>query len=224
MAERGARIFIIDDHPLVREWLRALISQEPDFHVCGEAPDAARALEDLASTKPDLAIIDISLKGSSSGIELIKQIKDRYPKVAMLVLSMHEEASHAERAVRAGAQGYVMKTESTQRVVDAIRDVLSGKIYLSDRVTRLFVSKFVYKKAPAFGASTELLSDRELEVSGLLGQGFETQEIARKLELSSKTVHSYYGRIREKLSLRSSTQLLLEAVRWHEGSPVKNAG
>jgi DNA-binding NarL/FixJ family response regulator len=223
MPEARAKIFIVDDHPLVREWLGALISQQEDLKVCGEAEDASHALDAIASTRPDLCIVDISLKGSS-GIELIKEIKDRNPNVAILVLSMHEEASHAERSVRAGAQGYVMKTESTQRVVDAIRDVLAGKLYLSERVTKLFVSKFVYKKAPVFGASIELLSDRELEVFGLLGQGYETQDIADKLELSAKTVHSYYGRIREKLNLRTSTQLLLEAVRWHEGGPAKNAG
>ena len=216
-----AKILIVDDHPLVREWLSTLIAQQEDLTVCGEAEDTARALEVIASARPDLAVVDIGLKGSS-GIELIKEIKARYPGVGILVLSMHEEASHAERAVRAGAQGYVMKTESTRCVIDAIRDVLGGKLYLSERVTKLFVSKFVHRKAPAFGASIELLSDRELQVFGLLGQGYDTRQIADRLELSAKTVHAYYGRIREKLNLRTSTQLLLEAVRWHEGgSPLK---
>jgi DNA-binding NarL/FixJ family response regulator len=217
MRERQSKILIVDDHPLVREWLGALISEQPDLCVCGEADEMAGALRAIASAKPDLVIADLTLKGSS-GIELIRAAREQYPDLAIIVLSMHEETTHAERVVRAGANGYVMKSETTKSIVTAIRDVLRGKIHLSDRVTTMFAAKFLNKKVPGPESPINLLSDRELEVFTLLGQGYEAREIAGRLELSPKTVHAYCARIKDKLNLATGTQLLMEAVRWNDGT------
>ena len=216
MPEQQSKILLVDDHPLVREWLGALIAQNDDLTICGEADDMPSALRMIAATKPDLAIVDLALK-ASSGIELIKAIKAQYPDIGIIVLSMHEETTHAERVVRAGASGYVMKSESTKKVVAAIREVLRGKLYLSDRVTAVFAAKFLNKKMPDRDSPIGLLSDRELQVFGLLGQGYRTRDIAETLKLSPKTVHAYCARIKEKLNLANGSQLLLEAVRWNEG-------
>jgi DNA-binding NarL/FixJ family response regulator len=210
-----ARIFVVDDHPLVREWLTNLIHQQPDLAVCGEAEAPAEALQAIARWKPDIAIIDISLKGGS-GIELIKNIRALRVPVAVIVLSMHDENLYAERAVRAGARGYIMKRETAGKVIVAIRQVLDGKLYLSDRLKASFAEKFLDGNTPASGAAVEQLSDRELEVFQLLGQGYETRQIAETLHVSMKTVQAFCARIKEKLKLRSATELLREAVRWHE--------
>ena len=212
MPEQQSRIVLVDDHPLVREWLGALIAQQEDLCICGEADDAAGALAVVKATKPNLAIVDLSLK-ESSGIELIKTLRARFPDLFIIVLSMHDEATYAERAVRAGAQGYVMKTEATDYVVAAIREVLKGKTYLSERVMALFAARFLNQTPPAQESTLSLLSDRELEVFALFGQGYPAREIAERLELSPKTVHSYFSRIREKLQLENGTQLLREALR-----------
>lgn len=214
-----AKIFLVDDHPLVREWLTNLIHQQPDLVVCGEAETPAQALEAIALKKPNVAIVDISLKGGS-GIELIKNIRTLRPPIAVIVLSMHDENLYAERALRAGARGYIMKRETAKKVIAAIRQVLDGKLYLSERLTALFAEKFVGEDLSTTGPSVDQLSDRELEVFQLLGQGYETRQIAETLHVSIKTVQAFCARIKEKLKLNNATELLREAVRWHENQQV----
>lgn len=212
-----AKIFLVDDHPLVREWLTNLIHQQPDFSVCGEAETAPEALEAISKLKPEVAIVDISLK-SGSGIELIKNLKTVQPRVAVIVLSMHDEDLYAERVLRAGARGYIMKRETAKKVIAAIRQVLEGKLYLSERLTEMFAAKFVDAGVATSSPLITQLSDRELEVFQLLGQGYETRQIATSMNISMKTVQAFCARIKEKLNLTSATELLREAIRWHEAS------
>jgi DNA-binding NarL/FixJ family response regulator len=220
MNKSKAKIFLVDDHPLVREWLTNLIHQQPDLSVCGEAETAPEALAAISKLKPEVAIVDISLKGGS-GIELIKNLKAIQPRVAVIVLSMHDEDLYAERALRAGARGYIMKRETAGKVIAAIRRVLEGKLYLSERLTTMFAEKFVDAGAPAVSPSIARLSDRELEVFQLLGQGHETRQIAESLNISMKTVQAFCARIKEKLNLTSATELLREAIRWQENQQAK---
>jgi DNA-binding NarL/FixJ family response regulator len=186
MTINKARILIVDDHPLVREWLGQLISRSPDLAICAEAEDPADALRLIAESQPDLAIIDLSLR-SHSGIELIEQIRSSFPKVGMIVLSMHDEQVYAERCIRAGARGYIMKRETTKNIVEAIHEVLNGNVYLSKGMLTQIVEKVVSSDAPNFAGGIAQLSDRELEVFKLLGQGFQVNEVAKKLELGAKT-------------------------------------
>ena len=209
------RVFLVDDHPLVREWLTNLIRQQPDLDVCGEAERGPEAMEAILRLKPDIAVIDISLK-DSSGIELIKDLKQTQPATAALVLSMHEESHYAERALRAGAKGYIVKRETTRKVVAAIRQVLAGGIYISEELATSLAAQFVKGKPLTQQSPVEQLSDRELEVFQLLGQGRGTRPIAEVLKVSVKTVQAYCARIKDKLNLVSATELLREAVRWHE--------
>jgi DNA-binding NarL/FixJ family response regulator len=208
-------VFLVDDHPLVREWLTNLIHQQPDLAVSGEAESGPQALEGILALKPDVAIVDISLK-DSSGIELIKSLKQCCPKVAVLVLSMHEESHYAERALRAGAKGYIVKRETTRKVIAAIRRVLEGKVYVSEDLAAALAAQLVAGNSLAARSFAELLSDRELEVFELFGQGRGTRQIAGQLCVSVKTVQAYCARIKEKLGLASATELVREAVRWHE--------
>lgn len=208
------RIFLVDDHPLVREWLANLIQQQPDLAVCGETESAPAALSAVAEEKPDLVIADINLK-NSSGIELIKNLKELHPHIPVLVLSMHDEALYAERAFRAGARGYVNKRETAQKTIEAIRRVLEGKLYVSEKAAEILAAKTV--RGQVVNRSViELLSDRELEVFDKLGQGIGTRQIAGDFHVSVKTVQEYCARIKEKLHLSSGTELLREAVRWHD--------
>jgi DNA-binding NarL/FixJ family response regulator len=209
------KVFLVDDHPLVREWLTNLINQQADLVVCGEAESAPQAMAGIAIAKPDVAVVDLSLK-DSSGIELIKNLKQSHPNVAVLVLSMHDESLYAERALRAGARGYIMKRETTKKVVTAIRQVLEGKLHVSEPVAAAMAEKFVGGRPTASDSPFALLSDRELEVFQLLGQGQETRQIADNLHISLKTVQAYCDRIKEKLKLASATELRREAVRWEE--------
>ncbi len=209
------KVFLVDDHPLVREWLTNLINQQTDLAVCGEAESAPQATEAIAAAKPDVAVVDLSLK-DSSGIELIKNLKQSNQNVAVLVLSMHDESLYAERALRAGARGYIMKRETTKKVVTAIRQVLEGKLYVSEQIATAMAEKFVAGRPAASESPVTLLSDRELEIFQLLGQGRETKQIADNLHISLKTVQAYCDRIKEKLKLASATELRREAVRWQE--------
>lgn len=215
MTDVKAKIFLVDDHPLVREWLANLIEKNLDLTVCGEAEDAPTALKAIAELKPDLAIIDLSL-GSGSGIDLIRSIRSSFPAVAMIVLSTHDERVYAERAIRAGARGYVMKRESTKKIIDAVHEVLKGSLYLSKEMTELLVEKFMSSDSEHIGLPITQLSDRELEVFKLIGEGYEINEIAKTLSVNHKTVHTYCTRIREKLKLNSSAELLRAALRWSE--------
>jgi len=209
-----ARVFLVDDHPLVREMLRNLIDQQPDMIACGDAGDAAQALKGIPAAAPHIVVIDLSLK-DSSGLELIKQIRQRHPNVSQIVLSMHDEKLYAERVLRAGARGYVMKRESTKQILAAIRAVRGGKMWLSETLSDDFARRFVGAEAPG-GSPLESLSDRELEVFNLLGQGMQTRQVASALNVSIKTVQAYCARIKQKLSLSSGAELLREAMRWHE--------
>jgi len=215
-----AKVLLVDDHPLVREWLANLINQQSDLEVCGEAESAPKAWQMIGVVKPEIAIVDISMEGGS-GIELIKNIKASHPSVMMIVLSMHDEALYAERALRAGARGYIMKREATKRVLQAIRCVLGGKLYLSDKMAMMMAKKFVEGRPKTVGFAIENLSDRELEVFQLLGRGYGTRQIADELHVSFKTVQSFSARIKEKLNLVNATELLHEAVRWHHSQQEK---
>ena len=215
-----SKIFIVDDHPLVREWLTTLIDQTSDLVVCDGAEDAQSALKGIARSHPDLAIIDLSL-GGDSGIDLIRMIREKFPKVAMVVLSMHDERVYAERSIRAGARGYIMKRESSKKVVDAIRQVLQGNVYLSTELTELFAQKFISGGAGGDASPISQLSDRELEVFRFIGQGYETREIAETLQVNIKTVQTYCTRIKDKLNLSSGAELLREAIRWNDTSLVR---
>ncbi|MGA3180650.1 MAG: response regulator transcription factor [Verrucomicrobiota bacterium] len=209
------KVFIVDDHPLVREWLTNLIQQEADLTVCGESESAPEAFAAIGARRPDVAVVDISLK-DSSGIELIKDLKESYPEVAVLVLSMHEESHYAQRALRAGARGYVMKRETTKEVIEAIRRIREGKIYLSGPLAEAMTAQFVEGKKLASQSPLEQLSDRELEVFDMLGRGLGTRQIAERLRISLKTVQAYCARMKEKLNLGSGTELLREAIRWYD--------
>jgi DNA-binding NarL/FixJ family response regulator len=209
------RILIVDDHPLVRESLTTLIQQQPEFVVCGEASTQDEAMAAIEATSPNLAIVDISLS-RGSGLDLVKNAKARYPDLAIIVLSMHDESIYAERVVRAGARGYVMKKESTRKVIDAIRHVMNGEFYLSPDIMNSLAKKFVSGRPPTSALSVDDLSDRELEVFRLLGQGYETREIASSLDVSIKTIQTYCARIKEKLRIRTGTELLREAIQWTE--------
>ncbi len=209
------KVFLVDDHPLVREWLTNLINQQSDLAVCGESENGPEALQAIATCRPDVAIVDISLK-DSSGIELIKDLKESRPDVAVLVLSMHDEAHYAERALRAGAKGYVMKKETTRKVIEAIRRVLEGKLYISEKVADMLTGRIVGAKRPENLPVIEQLSDREFQVFEMLGQGQGTRQIAETLCVSVKTVQAYCARMKEKMNLNSATELLREAIRWNE--------
>jgi DNA-binding NarL/FixJ family response regulator len=216
-----SKIFIVDDHPLVREWLAHLVDQTPDLAVCGGAENASGALQEIARLNPDLAIIDLSL-GSDSGIDLIRAIREKFPKIALVVLSMHDERVYAERAIRAGARGYVMKRESSKKVVEAIHEVLSGNLYLSKAMTDHFAQSFIFRGSEDDLSPAGQLSDRELEVFRLIGQGYETREISETLKVNIKTIQTYCTRIKEKLKLHSGSELVREAIRWNEASLVPN--
>jgi DNA-binding NarL/FixJ family response regulator len=218
MLNGKTKIFVIDDHPLVREWLTTLIHQQADLEVCGTADNAPEALRRMAAVKPDLTIVDLSLPGSS-GVELIKTIKNLFPDVLLIVLSMHDEKLYAERAIRAGARGYVMKRETAERIIGAIYEVLQNKISVSDEMMGVFTSKFMKDGISTDLSPVENLSDRELEIFRQLGQGLDTRNIANNLHLSIKTVQTYCTRIKEKLSLANATELLREAIRWNESAP-----
>ncbi|MFQ5929055.1 MAG: response regulator [Acidobacteriota bacterium] len=211
-------ILIVDDHPILRHGLAMLINQEPDLTVCGEAEEAYKAVEAIAALKPELIIVDISLQ-TIDGIELIKRIKAKDESLSILVLSMHDEALYAERALRAGARGYIMKQEANQQVVAAIRQVLSGEIYVSDKMKTKLLRKMVDPRPAVGGTLIEGLSDRELEVFRLIGRGYRTRQIAEMLHVSVKTVDSYRENIKQKLKLRDATELLQQAIQWGRSEP-----
>lgn len=207
------RVFLVDDHPIVRQGLTLLINQEPDLVVCGEAEDARSVPAALTATQPDIILLDISLNGPD-GIELLKTLRETGQHIPVLVLSMHDEAVYAERALRAGANGYIMKQEATERVLVAARHILRGEVYVSDRIASHMLHKLVSKQPVGREAAIASLSDRELEVFRLIGDGRATREIAQDLHLSIKTVESYQAHIKEKLALRSARALMQRAIEW----------
>ena len=211
--DKRKRIFLVDDHPLVREWLGLLLQREPDLTICGEAEDVHDAIEKIEKTSPDLAVVDISLK-NTHGLELIKDLQARLPELPLLVLSMHDESLYAERVLRAGAKGYITKQEATKKVLVAIRQVLDGQVYLSEKMASRMVNKLVVGRRDKQSFSIERLTDRELEVFQLIGRGYSTRRIAEELHLGIKTVESYRARIKEKLQLEGATELLQHAIQW----------
>jgi len=208
-----ARILIIDDHPIVREGLLRRINRQPDLAVCGEAGAAAEAMKSIAANRPDLVVVDLTLQ-DKSGLELIKDIQIRHPKLPVLVLSMHDENLYAERSLRAGARGYVMKQEAPEHVIEAIRQVLAGNVYLSAKMSAKLLGTFVAGKPQAAVSPVDSLSDRELEVFRMIGSGLASRQIAEKLHISIKTVDAYRLRIKAKLNLESTTELTQHAILW----------
>lgn len=211
--QQQVRVLIVDDHPFMRRGLAQTINDMSDMVVCGEASDKAEGLQKVEELNPDLVVIDISL-GDGSGIELIKEIKSRWPNTKMLVSSMHDESLFAERAIRAGALGFVNKGESSDIFVDALRKVKDGNTYLSSRMTDYILNQFVNSPEEPRKSRIDSLSDREIEVFELIGRGMITKQIAAKLELSPKTVETYREHIKMKLNLANGTELTRHAVQW----------
>jgi DNA-binding NarL/FixJ family response regulator len=207
------RILIVDDHPIVRQGLTELVNHEDDFAVCGQAEDYHEALRAIGQLNPNMAVVDISLK-ETSGLELIKDIHSQHPDLPVLALSMHDETLYAERALRAGAMGYIMKQEATENVIAAIRKILGGEIYVSDRMASRMVRKLVAGQTVTTASSVDCLSDRELEVFRLIGKGHGTRQISERLYLSVKTIETYRAHIKDKLNLADAAELLQYAIKW----------
>lgn len=218
MPRSRIRIFVVDDHPMVQEWLATFLRTQPDLEVCGHASELREALTAIQSAQPDIAIVDLFLKGGS-GLDLIKDLKIQCPKIDVIVLSMHEEISYAERALRAGARGYVTKRESTAKIVEAIREVRAGRIYASAEMMAGLTARIVGQSERRANDPLESLSDREIEVFRRLGSGQGTREIATELGISLPTVQTYCSRIKEKLGVTTGNELMREAVRWLQTQP-----
>lgn len=210
---KKARILIVDDHPMTRAGLTHLINHQADTEVCGEAENAAQALDLLPVSRPDLILIDITLPGKS-GLELIKDVKAMRPELPMLVLSMHDESLYADRVLRAGARGYITKHEGGDKLIGAIRHVLSGKIYVSESMSAHILEIFSGAQPGAARSSIQSLSDREFEVFQALGEGLSSHEIAKKLHLSAKTVDAHRANIKTKLKINTTAELISFAARW----------
>lgn len=207
------RIFLIDDHPVIRDALTDVIDSEPDLEVCGEAPSSEEALQQIEACSPDVAIVDISL-ADAHGLDLVERIRSQFPEIQTVVFSMFDENVYAERAIRAGATGYLMKSEPMEKIVDAIRSVSRGEIYLSHRLSSQILSKVVQSDPPSPNLAVDVLTDRELAVFQMLGQGDSIQEIAGRLSLGRKTIEAYRRRAKEKLGFDSVNALLQYAVQW----------
>ena len=208
------RILVVDDHPMMRDGLRQLIAGEPDLEICGEADDANAALQEAENLKPDLAIVDITLR-SSNGLDLIKDLRIRSPRTAVLVLSMHDESLYAERVLRAGGRGYIMKQEGGTKILEGIRQVAAGRTYVSEAVSARILDAISGVQGES-KSPVETLTDREFQVFQLIGQGLSTKEMADKLHVSAKTIEVHRVNIKEKLGLGTAAELLRFAVRWIE--------
>ena len=216
-AKKRTRILIIDDHPVIRKGIAALFDQEPDLEICGEADDEKSAKKAISRSRPDLALLDLSLKGSGD-LSLLKDLHIQHPQLPIIVLSMHDETLYAERAIRAGARAYIMKSDASENILQAIRKVLGGEIYLSQRMASLFLEKMAGTgnsfKTSAPGSALSVLSDRELEVFRLFGEGLSTRKTAEQLHLSVKTVETHRSHIKTKLGIETATELARKAVLW----------
>jgi DNA-binding NarL/FixJ family response regulator len=210
---KKCRVLLVDDHPIVRQGLALLIDREPDLCVCGEAESAHSAFHAIATLLPDLVVLDISLSGPD-GLDVLKEIRMKTTNLPILILSMHDESIYAERAMRAGANGYIMKQEATEKVLVAIRRILQGEVYLSDRLTSTMLQQYVRGASQAKTSPLVNLTDRELEVFRLIGEGHGTRQIADELHLSVKTIESYQAHIKEKLALRNARELVQHAIEW----------
>ena len=210
---KKCKVLLVDDHPIVRQGLALLIDREADLSVCGEAEGAHTAFHLIETLKPDIVVLDISLSGPD-GLDVLKEIRTKTAALPVLILSMHDESIYAERAMRAGANGYIMKQEATEKVLVAIRRILQGDVYLSDRLTNTMLQQFVRGSAPSKSSPLVNLTDRELEVFRLIGEGHGTRRIADELHLSVKTIESYQAHIKEKLALRNARELVQHAIEW----------
>ena len=210
---RKKRVFVVDDHPIVRQGLTLLINQEADLFVCGEGEEMHSALSAIQAANPDILIVDISLNGPD-GLELLKNARITSPRLPVLILSMHDESIYAERALRAGAQGYIMKQEATEKVLVALRRILNHEVYVSDRISNRMLQTYIGSPGGRKQSSIADLTDRELEVFRLIGAGHATRQIAEELHISIKTVESYQAHIKEKLALRSGRELVQHAINW----------
>lgn len=208
------RVLIVDDHPVFRHGIAALINAEDDLEVCGEASTSPHALERMRKLNPDVALLDISLPGGTNGIELIKLMKAEQPKLPLLVLSMHDESLYALRALRAGAFGYVMKAATLGHILTALRKVLKGEIYVSEKISERLIFKAIQSIDGGLGSPVDKLSDRELEVLEHLGHGFGTREIAKELHLGGKTIETHRAHIKEKLGFKDSGEMVRFAIDW----------
>ncbi len=214
-SEKGiTKILIVDDHPLLRQGIRQVIELEEDLRVSGEASTANEAIDMVNRDTPDMVIVDITLAGNVSGIELVKSLNERFPEIRTLVLTMHDESLYAERAIRAGARGYIMKEVASKNIISAIRTIMNDELYLSDAVSKRIIDKLVRGSADTAGISVEQLSNREFEIFQMIGNGFSTKEMARKLNLSIYTVESHKKNIKEKLKLKNSSDLAKYAIQW----------
>jgi DNA-binding NarL/FixJ family response regulator len=206
-------VLLVDDHPIVRQGLALLIDREADLSVCGEAEGAHSAFHAIETLRPDIVVLDISLNGPD-GLDVLKEIRMKTASLPVLILSMHDESIYAERAMRAGANGYIMKQEATEKVLVAIRRILQGEVYLSDRLTNTMLQQYVRGGSPIKRSPLVNLTDRELEVFRLIGEGHGTRQIADELHLSVKTIESYQAHIKEKLALRNARELVQHAIEW----------
>lgn len=211
--ENKTQVFIVDDHPVVREGLTTIINHEKDLMVCGYADSGQQALKNVNELKPDVIIVDISLR-DSDGIELTKNIRIQHPKLPVIVLSVHDESVYAERALRAGASAYLMKEVVSENIINAIHTVLTGEIYVSDEISKKLLHKIAGNKPGTTGSSLDSLSDREFEIFGLIGKGYKASQIAKRLHLSIKTIETYRGRLKEKLNIGSAGELLQYSIKW----------
>lgn len=205
-------VLVVDDHPIVHEGLEHLLNREDDIEVCGYSETVNGAIENIEKLKPDFAIVDLSLKGGVSGLELVKAIRDRYPDIKTLVLSMHDENLYAERSIRAGANGYLMKEELRGTIVKAIRHIMKGKLFLSEKIVTKFLDDLMFDQQETEERDIDKLSNRELEVFRLIGRGYKTNEIAKMLNVSAKTINTHRYRLQEKLNLRDSASLVKYAI------------
>lgn len=215
---KQSKIIIVDDHPLVRERLAELINHESDLKVCAQAEDCRSALAAIASTKPDLALIDLTLK-DSHGLDLLKDIRSEYPAMRTIIVSMHDESLYAERVMRAGANGYITKQEASGKILEAIRLVLAGQLYISHQVTAQILGKLTARRSILPGNEEQDLTDRELQVYEGIGLGHSTRQVADELRLDVKTVETYRARIKEKFNLKDGSELLRRATRWIQSRP-----
>jgi len=217
------RVFLVDDHPIVRHGIAQLLSAEPDLEVCGQADDAGAALAAAPAASPGVITVDVSL-GETSGIDLIGELKQRMPRAAVLVVSMHDERLYAERSLRAGASGYVMKHEATDVIVRAIRTVAAGSIFVSEAISLRLLQRVVARTKPRESSLLDGLSNRELHVLELIGRGLGTRAIAEQLHLSVKTVESYRARLKDKMNLRSGIELMRFAICWAADGHKRETG
>ena len=212
--DKVIKVMIVDDHPVVRQGIRDIIERDGKIKVISEADNAGDAIDLIAKEKPDLAIIDITIKGNINGVELVKAIKDRYPDIHTLVLSMHNESLYAERSIRAGAKGYLMKEDAPKNIITAIYKILGGDLFISDETSRRIVNKVVQGSSDALGLNLDKLSNREFEIFGLIGNGFSSKEISKKLNLSVNTIESHRRNIREKMNFTDSAEMVKHAIQW----------